>query len=300
MPDDLIKKYYVYELRDPRDNDVFYVGKGQRERYLGHSAEDIDENDQRSAKSDRIDAINQAGYEDAFRRFRIIIGQYETEAEALAVEATLIKWVYGIDNLTNQINGHRHNFVRPFHQTKNFRLNDPSPYEPISGVDRERDVGRINTGEYTEEQLRKIKENRVEEKLEALYEDLVPRAKTIGATVSEPDLSKPQDPHLAISIEGEVVLVRTKLQITGRKVVICLTHVPGRENAVNFSRFVENKKRDNELNQDEKIKAPNADRRWFWFDSDGKNGFSIDNYNAIWDSVRNGLSIIKEDVKNIY
>ena len=25
-----------------------------------------------------------------------------------------------------------------------------------------------------------------------------------------------------------------------------------------------------------------------------KNGFSIDNYNAIWDSVCNGLSIIKE------
>ena len=31
--------------------------------------------------------------------YRVIIGRYETEEEALSVEATLIKWVYGFDNI---------------------------------------------------------------------------------------------------------------------------------------------------------------------------------------------------------
>ena len=32
-------RFYVYELIDPRDGKVFYIGKGQGRRIYGHEAE---------------------------------------------------------------------------------------------------------------------------------------------------------------------------------------------------------------------------------------------------------------------
>ena len=99
---DTLLQYYVYELRDPRNNELFYVGKGTRDRVNHHDSPDEDADG--TEKERRIASIREAGYPDCIR---LVIGRYRTEEEAFAVEATLIKWVYGRDNLTNLVAGHR-------------------------------------------------------------------------------------------------------------------------------------------------------------------------------------------------
>lgn len=273
--------FYVYELRDPRDNAVFYVGKGQRNRLQTHDDDDEDKNYQQSAKSARISKIKEAN----LKPLRIIIGRYETETEAFAVESTLIKWTYGIDNLTNRINGHRHKFVRPHSQASEFCGGARSPYRHIQGIDMERSESRSNTGEYTAELRQRAKENGVEEKLEALQDYLKPLARKFGATVNEPDMLRPMDPKLVIHINDQVVMVDIKLQLTGKDVVIKLVHRPGRNNAETFSKFVST------LGRAEEIKKANTNERYFWFDGNGK--IPIDNSDAIWDRVSKGLTMIK-------
>ena len=114
--------YYVYELRDPRTNEVFYVGKGTKDRLDAHSAEE------ENAKAARIQQVEQSGRE----VLRIIVGRFRTEEEALAVEAVSIKWTYGFANLTNRVHGHRHRFVRPYEQKAT------AIYTQIPGIDRPR------------------------------------------------------------------------------------------------------------------------------------------------------------------
>jgi len=96
------KKFFLYELIDPRNNSVFYVGKGQGRREYDHVSGDI------AAKGKIILDIEKAGYDVK----RVIIGRYDTDSEAFAVETTLTKWVYGLDNLTNIVPGRYYSFVR--------------------------------------------------------------------------------------------------------------------------------------------------------------------------------------------
>jgi len=96
-------KWYVYELRDPDSLEVFYVGKGCDQRVESHEADDSTE------KGRRILDIQHRGKEPK----RVIVGRFEDEQQAFAVEATLIKWIYGKDSLTNIVQGHGHKFIRP-------------------------------------------------------------------------------------------------------------------------------------------------------------------------------------------
>jgi len=105
---DLLKRFYVYELIDPKNNNAFYVGKGQGERALTHGFEAGDERSN-SKKAQRIREIRERGQEERV----VVIGRFDTEAEAYSVESTLIHWVYGIDNLTNIQGGHGSKFIRP-------------------------------------------------------------------------------------------------------------------------------------------------------------------------------------------
>lgn len=118
--------HYVYVLIDPTaNNEVFYVGKGQGARIQSHekaaakfeSEEDEAETDNTS-KLGRLRAIAQSGASPV----RLIIGRYETAAEAFAVEATLIHWVYGRTKLTNVAAGHNHDCIRD-----NGNLNEQHP-----------------------------------------------------------------------------------------------------------------------------------------------------------------------------
>jgi hypothetical protein len=105
--------YYVYLLIDPRNNEVFYVGKGTGDRFRAHGVEallmpDAATPTETGEKLSRIREIHQAGAEPRveFARFRIA-----TEAEAYLVEATLIDALgRHAAPLTNTMRGHDSDF----------------------------------------------------------------------------------------------------------------------------------------------------------------------------------------------
>jgi len=198
--------YYVYELRDPRSNEVFYVGKGTGDRIDAHSAEE------ENRKAQEISDIEQAG----LKALRVIVARFETEEEALAVESVAIKWHYGSDNLTNLIHGHRHRFVRP-HQHQLAGV-----YPEIPGIDRERRISGLRDGKFTQEQRRNISDNAILEKLESLRDSLMERVEFSGLTIGEPDLTVPQDPCILVSGFSSSVQLQIKMQLTGATVVLNL------------------------------------------------------------------------------
>lgn len=167
-------RYYVYELRDPTENGrVFYIGKGQDLRIDAHDG------NEKSTKGETIKRIESQGKSVN----RVVVGRYETEAEAFAVEATLIKWVYGFDALTNQVQGHRHHSIRSRSETD----------QTLEGIDVPRNLGN---GAFTERQRGQIQANGVVEKLLTLKSMLETSFPSL--IVSPPDISRPQDPCLHI------------------------------------------------------------------------------------------------------
>lgn len=105
--------YYVYVLIDPRNSEVIYVGKGTGNRIAAHwgatRALLAADRELHSDKLGRLGAIAATGLEPT----QLVVGRYETEEEAYAVEATLIEWVYGFDRLTNAVRGHGCRLIRP-------------------------------------------------------------------------------------------------------------------------------------------------------------------------------------------
>ena len=89
-------KFYVYLLIDPLNNQVFYVGKGNKDRVFDH-----EKNKLSKAKINRIKEIQNKGY----NIIRKIVHHGLTEKEAVAAEATLINFI-GLNNLTNEVSGH--------------------------------------------------------------------------------------------------------------------------------------------------------------------------------------------------
>lgn len=89
-------RFYVYELIDPRDGSIFYVGKGKAGRAWQHEA------DVRSGrppknwrKHRRIEEILSAGVSVEVR----IVAYYEDEAEAYSHEVELIASLSGLTNI---------------------------------------------------------------------------------------------------------------------------------------------------------------------------------------------------------
>lgn len=90
---------YVYLLRDPRDDQIFYIGKGVGNRVFCHVKDSL-ENEILSDKLERIRYIHAAGLEVN----HLIIRHGLTEEEAFEVEAALIDFV-GLQGLTNLVHG---------------------------------------------------------------------------------------------------------------------------------------------------------------------------------------------------
>lgn len=89
--------FYVYELIDPRDGSVFYVGKGKDRRAWAHEAHVMRKGCDHSAKEQRIAAI----LGDGLRVQHHIVQHFDDERAALDMEADLIDR-HGIENLTNK------------------------------------------------------------------------------------------------------------------------------------------------------------------------------------------------------
>ena len=88
--------YYVYIYLDPRNDEIFYVGKGKNNRCFAHLSDDSD-----SEKVKRINEIRQENKEPIIEM--LIHGV--TEDTALKVEASVIDLI-DVKKLTNKVKGH--------------------------------------------------------------------------------------------------------------------------------------------------------------------------------------------------
>ncbi len=190
-------KYFVYELQDPKGNSVFYVGKGTARRAEEHEREALKSEDGESKKTDKIKEIKSRSDEGENKVRIVIIGRYDSEDKAYAVESTLINWIYGFDNLTNKVRGHNHNTIR-----------SQGEIGMVKGIDENKEANVI--GQYTEEMLAKIVDHQIVEKLESLSGNL----KQIGIRTSEPDISNPQDPTIWLEV-NERLRIQIKLGLSG-------------------------------------------------------------------------------------
>ena len=96
--------YYVYGLIDPRNKQIFYIGKGTGNRIFEHERESIFNPDSEKMKLKTIADIKSEGLDVE----KIIINWNLTESEAFAAEASLINAFNYISDigLTNIVSGH--------------------------------------------------------------------------------------------------------------------------------------------------------------------------------------------------
>lgn len=102
-----LKGFYVYVLIDPRDDNVFYVGKGMNRRWADHLQEWRAGSVSNSRKFERIGAIVNSGHEIVARCVESAL----TETKALFIERYLIETI-GLANLTNLGRGHETSQVK--------------------------------------------------------------------------------------------------------------------------------------------------------------------------------------------
>ena len=94
-------KYYVYALKDPRNGEIFYIGKGKGQRIFDHEAEALVHDRDDTEKIERIKSIKKAGK----HVIKLVVRHgLKTEQEAYNIEAALID-ILG-DQLTNNSGGH--------------------------------------------------------------------------------------------------------------------------------------------------------------------------------------------------
>lgn len=101
--------YYVYALINPRDNSVFYVGKGSSGRLMQHfRTSDVEEHE-------KVSRINEL-LNDKLKPNQIgrIIARGLTKEEAYHIESLCIRFVFGYDNLTNVQPGRKSGLFRAY------------------------------------------------------------------------------------------------------------------------------------------------------------------------------------------
>ena len=96
--------YYVYALVDPRDDKVFYIGKGTGNRVFSHEMESDKSPKSEKKKLQKIRNIEK----DGFSVKRLIVNWGLSENEAFVAEATLINLLNRLPDilLTNEVSGH--------------------------------------------------------------------------------------------------------------------------------------------------------------------------------------------------
>lgn len=124
-----------------------------------------------------------------------------------------------MDNLTNIVSGRYHSFVRSNYQKTK------AEYLPITGIDREIALN-IYTGNYTEKQRQRITENNIYEKLEVINQYLRSELPS-KVRISEPNINKPQDPHILITGFSDSVSIVLKLRLTGELCTLAFLPMSG-------------------------------------------------------------------------
>ena len=93
--------YYVYVLKNPRNSEIFYIGKGKGNRVFQHVSCALDTEDE----SDKLNLIREILNEGKNVEYYILRHGLATEKDALEIESACIDLI-GLDNLTNEIKGH--------------------------------------------------------------------------------------------------------------------------------------------------------------------------------------------------
>lgn len=101
---DALNGFYVYALVDPRDDKVFYIGKGTGNRIFSHEIESAKSHKTEKFKLQKIREIEDSGHSVK----RLIINWGLSEAEAFSAEATLINLLKFMPDiqLSNEVSGH--------------------------------------------------------------------------------------------------------------------------------------------------------------------------------------------------
>ena len=101
---DALNGYYVYALIDPRNDKVFYIGKGIGNRVFSHEIESGKSPESEKKKLQKIREIEANGYSVK----RLIVNWGLSESEAFVAEATLINMLNRMPDtqLTNEVSGH--------------------------------------------------------------------------------------------------------------------------------------------------------------------------------------------------
>ena len=94
-------KAYVYLLIDPRNDEIFYVGKGTGNRVFAHALDVLANEESAGDKLERIREIRAADDEVQHQLLRFGL----TDRMALEIEAAAIQ-LLGLDELTNIVGGH--------------------------------------------------------------------------------------------------------------------------------------------------------------------------------------------------
>lgn len=96
--------FYVYALIDPRNEKVFYIGKGTGNRVFSHEIESGKSRESEKKKIQQIREIENSGYSVK----RLIVNWGLSENEAFVAEATLINLLNRMSDiqLTNEVSGH--------------------------------------------------------------------------------------------------------------------------------------------------------------------------------------------------
>lgn len=198
------RDYYVYELVDSGNNQVFYVGKGRGERAFHHEEEALSSN-KNNAKLDRIRAIEKNGDTLKIR----VIGRYEKEYEAFAVESTLIHWVYGYDNLTNIQSGHGSDTIR-----------DKGNNADIEGIDI------FTAGTYSQKREAEKNKNNIDVYMKEVKEYL---ENNLHLILSDPKSKNPKWTSISFDIEKVKINISTNNSTRAKTLDIQLQPIEGKK-----------------------------------------------------------------------
>ncbi len=91
--------HYVYVLKDPRNSNIFYIGKGVRNRVFQHLKGALES----STENLKLNLIREITLDSEVEHY--ILRHGLTEEQALEIESACID-LLGLDILTNSIKGH--------------------------------------------------------------------------------------------------------------------------------------------------------------------------------------------------
>lgn len=122
------QKYYVYHLVDPRNGEVFYVGKGCGDRIRHHER---DARKLRFANTEKEQTIHDI-WDARLSVGRVIVCRFKSEADALAFEKQEIARI-GYANLTNISTGATAEIDRSICKAKRFVVEMTRKADLLSG-----------------------------------------------------------------------------------------------------------------------------------------------------------------------